>query len=64
MYDINSLLCQDWVLISHIDDYNSWQESWWGRRVRRKLDKNIILAEGISLRIGSSLSFIRFLNFN
>ncbi|KAI4283344.1 MAG: hypothetical protein L6R38_002230 [Xanthoria sp. 2 TBL-2021] len=28
------------------DDYNSWQESWRGRRLRSRLDKNIVLAEG------------------
>ncbi|KAI4086516.1 MAG: hypothetical protein L6R37_008411 [Teloschistes peruensis] len=27
-------------------DYNSWQESWRGRRLRSKLDKDTILAEG------------------
>ncbi|KAL8879047.1 MAG: hypothetical protein Q9198_003265, partial [Flavoplaca austrocitrina] len=27
-------------------DYNSWQESWRGRRLRSRLDKNTILAEG------------------
>ncbi|CAL8584242.1 hypothetical protein XPA_009847 [Xanthoria parietina] len=27
-------------------DYNSWQESWRGRRLRSRLDKNVILAEG------------------
>ncbi|KAI4158997.1 MAG: hypothetical protein LQ342_006970 [Letrouitia transgressa] len=27
-------------------DYNSWQESWWGRWLRRGLDKDTILAEG------------------
>lgn len=30
------------------DDYNSWQESFWGRWKRRHLNKDIILAEGIS----------------
>ncbi|KAL8763605.1 MAG: hypothetical protein Q9194_007290 [Teloschistes cf. exilis] len=28
------------------NDYNSWQESWRGRRLRSKLDKDTILAEG------------------
>ncbi|KAI4258575.1 MAG: hypothetical protein L6R42_005016 [Xanthoria sp. 1 TBL-2021] len=28
------------------NDYNSWQESWRGRRLRSRLDKNIVLAEG------------------
>ncbi|KAI4240137.1 MAG: hypothetical protein LQ352_007707 [Teloschistes flavicans] len=27
-------------------DYNSWQESWRGRRLRSKMDKDTILAEG------------------
>ncbi|KAI4125046.1 MAG: hypothetical protein LQ338_004486 [Usnochroma carphineum] len=27
-------------------DYNSWQESWRGRRLRSRLDKDTILAEG------------------
>ncbi|KAL6712753.1 hypothetical protein ACLMJK_009691 [Lecanora helva] len=27
-------------------DYNSWQESWWGRWRRSHLDKDIVLAEG------------------
>ncbi|KAL8997823.1 MAG: hypothetical protein Q9169_002995 [Polycauliona sp. 2 TL-2023] len=27
-------------------DYNSWQESWRGRRLRSRLDKNAVLAEG------------------
>ncbi|KAL8920371.1 MAG: hypothetical protein Q9172_004538 [Xanthocarpia lactea] len=27
-------------------DYNSWQESWRGRRLRSRLDKNTVLAEG------------------
>lgn len=27
-------------------DYNSWQESWWGRWRRSHLDKNVVLAEG------------------
>lgn len=34
------------VLTNLIDDYNSWQESWWGRWRRSHLDKNVILAEG------------------
>lgn len=37
------------------DDYNSWQESFWGRWKRRGLDKDIILAEGKSMS-----SFIEF----
>lgn len=28
------------------DDYNSWQESWRGRRLRKGMDKDTILAEG------------------
>ncbi|KAL8709736.1 MAG: hypothetical protein Q9220_005522 [cf. Caloplaca sp. 1 TL-2023] len=28
------------------NDYNSWQESWRGRRLQSRLDKNTILAEG------------------
>lgn len=28
------------------DDYNSWQESWRGRRLRSRLGKDTILAEG------------------
>ncbi|KAL8951185.1 MAG: hypothetical protein Q9222_002815 [Ikaeria aurantiellina] len=28
------------------DDYNSWQESWRGRRMRSRLNKDTILAEG------------------
>lgn len=31
-----------------LDDYNSWQESWWGRWKRHHLNKDVILAEGIS----------------
>ena len=34
------------VLTNLTDDYNSWQESWWGRWRRSHLDKNVILAEG------------------
>ena len=30
------------------DDYNSWQESWWGRWRRGHLHKDVVLAEGIS----------------
>lgn len=36
------------LLIRLSDDYNSWQESFWGRWKRRHLDKDVILAEGIS----------------
>lgn len=36
------------LLIRQPDDYNSWQESWWGRWKRRHLNKDDILAEGIS----------------
>ncbi|KAL8635347.1 MAG: hypothetical protein Q9228_007152 [Teloschistes exilis] len=32
--------------LMYLDDYNSWQESWRGRRLRSKLDKDTILAEG------------------
>ncbi|KAL8644765.1 MAG: hypothetical protein Q9226_007605, partial [Calogaya cf. arnoldii] len=32
--------------IGNDDDYNSWQESWRGRRLQSRLDKNIVLAEG------------------
>lgn len=35
------------LLIKYPDDYNSWQENFWGRWKRRYLDKNVILAEGI-----------------
>ena len=35
------------LLTRHSDDYNSWQESWWGRWKRRHLHKDVILAEGI-----------------
>lgn len=34
------------LLIRQSDDYNSWQESFWGRWKRRRLDKDVILAEG------------------
>jgi len=34
------------MLILYLDDYNSWQESWWGRWRRHHLDKDVILAEG------------------
>ena len=34
------------MLTKTLDDYNSWQESWRGRRLRSRLDKNTILAEG------------------
>ncbi|KAG8533070.1 uncharacterized protein KY384_001853 [Bacidia gigantensis] len=27
-------------------DYNSWQESWWGRRLKKRISKDTILAEG------------------
>ena len=37
------------LLILPLDDYNSWQESWWGRWRRRHLDKDVILAEGTHL---------------
>lgn len=39
-------LGQKRALSKKSDDYNSWQESWWGRRLRRRLDKDTILAEG------------------
>lgn len=36
------------ILITHLlDDYNSWQDSWWGLWKRRHLNKDVILAEGI-----------------
>ena len=38
----------DKLLIIPSDDYNSWQESFWGRWKRRNLPKDVILAEGIS----------------
>lgn len=37
----------DELLIRQSDDYNSWQESFWGRWKRRHLNKDVILAEGI-----------------
>ena len=36
----------DHFILQNLDDYNSWQESWWGRWRRSHLDKNVILAEG------------------
>ena len=34
------------LLIDSVDDYNSWQENFWGRWKRKRLDKDVILAEG------------------
>ena len=34
------------LLTDCVDDYNSWQESFWGRWKRKRLPKNTILAEG------------------
>ena len=42
---LSKLLAQ--LLIRPLDDYNSWQESFWGRWKRRNLPKDVILAEGI-----------------
>ena len=47
-----SISTMNQVLIRQSDDYNSWQESLLGRWKRRRLDKDVILAEGISLLPG------------
>ncbi len=46
MYVVSSSGVGAQLLIDYIDDYNSWQENFLGRWKRRRLDKDVILAEG------------------
>lgn len=42
-------LCPSASLILTIVDYNSWQESEKGLRLAASLDKNVVLAEGLTM---------------
>ena len=55
---INSKLAMHKLLIVNLDDYNSWQESFWGRWKQRHLDKDVILAEGSHFPLfGNAVAF-------